>query len=444
MFWPASAFGKDGRWYQARADAAAAGPFLAAMHDADALPNGPSHARGPIADAFAKVAASSPEGYRTLARLREAALRSDAGDLKAALALWDQVANDGAANKLLRDLANLLWAQHQIDQGDPGAVTSRLKPLEDPTNPWRPLAQEADALLALRQGDKAAALRTLHVLVVDPTAPEGVRGPRQRAADAARRHGGTRMTTPTRRRLLQTGGVLSLLGLSGCEMLTDLFSTDKPPLPGKRETRHRHHARASAGHYRQAPGGRAACGAECRMGAIGRRADSRDAKRRGGKPQPFLGTEHRRRRRLPGQNHRHPRRRRGPGVHDGLGRLDYGVRRRDRIPPLEYRHPGREGPQHECRRRPWPSPQALSTPAPAAGKCSRWTPAAARSSGAHRSMRPPVRPPPWWKTGSSSRRSTNGCLPSPSRTASGSGATRRPPSQPACWASRRRPMRTDS
>ncbi len=44
------------------------------------------------------------------------------------------------------------------------------------------------------------------------------------------------MTTPTRRRLLQTGGVLSLLGLSGCEMLTDLFSTDKPPLPGKRET----------------------------------------------------------------------------------------------------------------------------------------------------------------------------------------------------------------
>ncbi len=96
------------RWYQARADAAAAGPFLAAMHDADALPNGPSHARGPIADAFAKVAASSPEGYRTLARLREAALRSDAGDLKAALALWDQVANDGAATKLLRDLANLL------------------------------------------------------------------------------------------------------------------------------------------------------------------------------------------------------------------------------------------------------------------------------------------------------------------------------------------------
>jgi hypothetical protein len=164
------------RWYQARAEAAAAGPYLAAMHDADALPPGPSPERVKIADAFAKVAASSPEGYRTLARLREAALRSDAGDTKAALALWDQVASDTSASQRLRDLASLLWAQHQIDQGDPAAIKARLKPLEAATNPWRPLAQEAEALLALRQGDKAGALRTLHALIIDPTAPDGVRG----------------------------------------------------------------------------------------------------------------------------------------------------------------------------------------------------------------------------------------------------------------------------
>jgi hypothetical protein len=164
------------RWYEARQAAAAAGPYLAAMHDADALPPGPSPARAQIADAFAKVADSSPEGYRTLARLRGAALRADAGDLKAALIAWDQVANDSSANRTLRDLATLLWAQHQIDHGDPATITARLQPLEAATNPWRPLAQEAVALLALRQGDKASALRTLHELVVDPTAPEGVRG----------------------------------------------------------------------------------------------------------------------------------------------------------------------------------------------------------------------------------------------------------------------------
>jgi outer membrane protein assembly factor BamB len=43
------------------------------------------------------------------------------------------------------------------------------------------------------------------------------------------------MTGPTRRRLLHTGGTLSLLALAGCETLTDIFATDKPPIPGKRE-----------------------------------------------------------------------------------------------------------------------------------------------------------------------------------------------------------------
>ena len=32
---------------------------------------------------------------------------------------WDQVAADSAADPLLRDLATLMWAQRQIDQGDP-------------------------------------------------------------------------------------------------------------------------------------------------------------------------------------------------------------------------------------------------------------------------------------------------------------------------------------
>ncbi len=164
------------RWYQGRQAEAAAIAYLAAMHQADALPPGQPAARGPVIDAFAKVAASSPAGYRTLARLRQAALQADAGDLKDALALWDQVSGDSAVDPVLRDLAVLLWVQHQIDQGDPGAITARLMPLQAATNPWRPLAQEASALLALRQGNKAAALRTLRALAVDPTAPDGVRG----------------------------------------------------------------------------------------------------------------------------------------------------------------------------------------------------------------------------------------------------------------------------
>jgi hypothetical protein len=164
------------QWYQDRQASKAAGPYIAAMTDADALPLGPTPARPAVADAFAKVAATSPEGYRTLARLREAALRADAGDSPAALALWDSVAHDSGADPILRDLATLLWAQHQIDHADPAVIIDRLRPLQVEGNPWRPLAQEADALLSLRQNDKETAIRKLRALAADPGAPEGVRG----------------------------------------------------------------------------------------------------------------------------------------------------------------------------------------------------------------------------------------------------------------------------
>jgi hypothetical protein len=163
-------------WYQGRQAGKAAAPYIAAMAEADALPRGPTPARAAAADAFAKVAGTSPEGYATLARLREAALRADAGDSAAALALWDKVAHDADADQILRDLATLLWAQNQVDHGDPAVITDRLRPLQADGNPWRPLAQEVDALLSLRQNDKEAAIRKLRVLAADPGAAEGVRG----------------------------------------------------------------------------------------------------------------------------------------------------------------------------------------------------------------------------------------------------------------------------
>ena len=164
------------RWYQDREAAQAALPYLAAMTQADALPNIPTPARTIAADAFGHVAATAPAGYRTLARLRQAALLSDAGNLPGALALYDAVAQDGDVDPILRDLATLLWAQHQIDQGDPATIASRLKTIEGAENPWHSLAKEADALLALRRDDKDAAMTMLRALSTDPTAAEGVRG----------------------------------------------------------------------------------------------------------------------------------------------------------------------------------------------------------------------------------------------------------------------------
>ena len=125
---------------------------------------------------FAQVANEGSPGYRALARLRAAAIRFDAGDKPAALALWDQVAADQGADQLLRDFAILQWCWHQIDTGDGKALAARLAPLAAPGAAWRPLAEEAQALIALREGNNEAARTILKRLSQDAQVPDGVRG----------------------------------------------------------------------------------------------------------------------------------------------------------------------------------------------------------------------------------------------------------------------------
>jgi hypothetical protein len=165
------------RWYEARQDQAAAVEYLTAMNLAEATVAGSSEAnRAAGIAAFAQLTAKAPQGYATLAELREAALKADTGDLAGAEALWNKVASDSSADPLLRDLASLLWAQHGIDQGDPSLLEARLKALAAPDNPWRALAEEQLALLDLRLGKDDQAKATLHRLAQDTTAPSGVRG----------------------------------------------------------------------------------------------------------------------------------------------------------------------------------------------------------------------------------------------------------------------------
>ena len=161
------------QWRQRQQDAAAAMRFLQAMSLADTQVPGAN--RTQALAGFTGLVETAPEGYRTLARLRVAAIKADSGDLRGAAALWDQVAGDSAADPLLRDVANLSWVEHMIDNGDPALVTARLTPLEQADNPLHALAEEQAALLALRQNKPAEARDTLRRLAQDATAPQGVR-----------------------------------------------------------------------------------------------------------------------------------------------------------------------------------------------------------------------------------------------------------------------------
>jgi hypothetical protein len=170
------------RWNEARQAAQAAETYLALHRGAER--EGANLANA--ANGFAALGREAPTGYRTLAKLRAAALKAETGDLPAALALWNEVASDTGADQLYRDLATLLGVSHAIETGDPAQLGARLAPLAAEGNPWRASAREAQALLAIRRGANEEARRILEALVTDQNAPQGVRERAQRVAAGLR------------------------------------------------------------------------------------------------------------------------------------------------------------------------------------------------------------------------------------------------------------------
>lgn len=167
------------RWYAARQANEVASAYLGAMRAV----SGPAVAEGQATPSriaamaeFDRLASTGPEGYRSLARLRSAALHASTGDLPGALAMWDKLSADTSADPLLRDLASLMWVQYEVDSGDPAAIEGRLQPLIVGGNPWRPLALENQAWLALRTDHNDQAREILRQLAADASAPDGVRG----------------------------------------------------------------------------------------------------------------------------------------------------------------------------------------------------------------------------------------------------------------------------
>ena len=124
---------------------------------------------------LAALGEEGTKGYRLLARLREAALLSERGDARSAVAIYDAVAADTGQEKLYRDLAKLLSVSHGMSIMDRSDVEDRLAPLVGDDNPWRYSARELVATAAMASGDTAAAREKFQALVDDANAPPGVR-----------------------------------------------------------------------------------------------------------------------------------------------------------------------------------------------------------------------------------------------------------------------------
>jgi hypothetical protein len=154
-------------------DARAATAFIAVLDKA--AERGSAASRAALAQDFGNLARTAPSGYATLARLNQASLLADAGEMAQAETIWNGLMNDGSLSPVLRQVATLGWAAHEIDTAEPSLIQARLETLAAETSPWRPIALQYLALLDLRTGHRDEAARTLLEVANDISTPDDMR-----------------------------------------------------------------------------------------------------------------------------------------------------------------------------------------------------------------------------------------------------------------------------
>jgi hypothetical protein len=130
------------------------------------------------------LAASPREGYRAAARLTEAALAGEKHDVKAAVAQYGLVADDGGLPGPFRDLALVRKTALEFDTLPPAEVVARLKPLAVAGNPWFGSAGEMVAVAYIKMGKPELAGPLFAAIAKDEQVPETIRGRATRISGA--------------------------------------------------------------------------------------------------------------------------------------------------------------------------------------------------------------------------------------------------------------------
>jgi hypothetical protein len=124
--------------------------------------------------AFAAIAKDGPAGYGALARVRIAGEHARAGRTADALATYEALSADSAADELLRDFAALQAAMLRLDQADWTEMKNRLTPLVGEQRAWRAQAREILGLAALKAGQSDEATKLFEQILGDRAATGGL------------------------------------------------------------------------------------------------------------------------------------------------------------------------------------------------------------------------------------------------------------------------------
>jgi hypothetical protein len=123
---------------------------------------------------FEKIAVDGAGGYRALSQLQLAGSQSKQGKKADAVASYEALANDGTADKMLREFARLQAAGLRVGEADFTEMENRLTPLMTEESPWRYSARELLGLAAYKSGKTAEARTILTPLFVDQATPQSI------------------------------------------------------------------------------------------------------------------------------------------------------------------------------------------------------------------------------------------------------------------------------
>ncbi|MEQ1718190.1 MAG: tetratricopeptide repeat protein [Hyphomicrobium sp.] len=124
--------------------------------------------------AFEQIAATGPHGYASLAKLHVAGAYARAGKSAEALAAYEALAKDAAADQLLKNFAQLQAASMRMGDADFTEMQNRLNSLTGDESPYKVSARELLGFAAFKAGKMDEARKLLEPLLIDPAATRAI------------------------------------------------------------------------------------------------------------------------------------------------------------------------------------------------------------------------------------------------------------------------------
>jgi hypothetical protein len=130
---------------------------------------------GKFDDALAAFAAIKHPGYLQLAKLREAAVVAEKGDVAKAIATYDAMIADAGTDKLLADVARIRAGYLMVDTASLEELQKKIGNFTTAESPWRHNAREIVGLAAFRLKDFTTAERFMNEIFTDAEAPQAIK-----------------------------------------------------------------------------------------------------------------------------------------------------------------------------------------------------------------------------------------------------------------------------